>query len=80
MPRKKCCKTKTHVSLNKVVEYAVFLAETVHRVFFSMVNKIIVTVQLFCGYRKSAELSRVKRSETEMIGIQTGTLSTVHVL
>jgi hypothetical protein len=29
-PRKKCCETETHVSLNKVGEYVLILAKTVH--------------------------------------------------
>ncbi len=48
-PRKKCCERETHVSLNKVGEYVVFHAKTVHPGFFSVVNKNIVTLQLFCS-------------------------------
>jgi hypothetical protein len=62
------------VSLNKVGEYVVFPGKTVHRGFFSMVNKIVVNTQLFCGYSNSAKLPRVNRSETLTIGIQTGTM------
>jgi hypothetical protein len=75
MPCKKCCETETHVALNKVGEHVVFSAKIVHQGFYSAVNKIIVIVQLFCGYSNSAKLPRVKHSETETIGIQTGTLS-----
>jgi hypothetical protein len=39
------------------------------------VNKIVVQVQLFCGYSNSAELARVNRSTTLKIGIQTGTMT-----
>jgi hypothetical protein len=46
-PRKPCCDRGTHVSLNNVGDYVVFLAETVHRGFFSAVNKIVVPAQLF---------------------------------
>jgi hypothetical protein len=74
-PHKKCCERETHISLNKVGEYVVFHAKTVHQGFFSVVNKNIVTSQLFCSYSNSAELPRVNCSETETIGIQTGTLS-----
>ncbi len=49
MPHKKCCETETHVSPKKVGEYIVFPAKTVHQGFFSVVNRIIVTMQLFCG-------------------------------
>jgi hypothetical protein len=73
MLRKKCCETKRHVSLYKVGEYVVFPAKIIHCGFFSAVNKIIDTAQLFCGYSNSAELPRVKRSVTETIGTQTGT-------
>ena len=75
IPRKKCCERETHVSLNKVSEYVVFPTKTANWGFFSTVNKIIVIAQLFCGYRNSAELPRVKRSVTETIGTQTGRLS-----
>jgi hypothetical protein len=74
-PCKKCCETETHLSLNKVGKYVVFPAKTVHLGFFSAGNKIIVTTQLFCGYSNSAELPRVKHSDTETVGTQTGTLS-----
>jgi hypothetical protein len=48
-PHKPCCDRETHVSLNNVGEHDVFPAETLHRGFFSAVNKIVVQVQLFCG-------------------------------
>jgi hypothetical protein len=60
------------VSLNNVGEYVVFPAETFHQGFFSAVNKIVVIMQLFCGYSNSAKLPRVNHSETLTIGIQTG--------
>ncbi len=63
-PRKPCCNRETYVSLNNVGEYVVFPAETVHRGFFSAVNKIVIQAQLFCGYSNSAELERVNRSMT----------------
>jgi hypothetical protein len=53
-PRKPCCDRETHVSLNIVGEYVVFPPETIYRGFFSAVNKIVVQVQLFCGYSNSA--------------------------
>ncbi len=74
IPRNQCCERETHVSLNNVGEYVVFPAETVHRGFFSAVNKIIVQVQLFCGYSNSAKLPRVNCSATLKIGIQTKTM------
>jgi hypothetical protein len=74
-PRKPCCDRETHVSLNNVGEYVVFPAETVHRGFFSVVNKIVVQAQLFCGYSNSAELARVSRSTTLKIGIQNRTMT-----
>ncbi len=73
-PHKPCCDRETHVSLNNVGEYVIFPAETIHRGFFSVVNKIVVQVQLFCGYSNSAELARVNHSTTLKIGIQTGTM------
>jgi hypothetical protein len=69
-----CCERETHVSLNNIGEYVVFLAKNFPLRFFSAVNKIVVTAQLFCGYRNSAKLPRVNCSETLMIGIQTGTM------
>jgi hypothetical protein len=48
-PHKPCCDRETHVSLNNIGEYFVFPAETIHRGFFSVVNKIVVQTQLFCG-------------------------------
>jgi hypothetical protein len=74
-PRKPCCDRETHVSLNNVGEYVVFPAETVHRGFFSTVNKIVVQAQLFRGYSNSAHLARVYCSTTLKIGIQTGTMT-----
>jgi hypothetical protein len=58
-PRNLCCDIETHVSLNNIGEYVVFPAQTIHQGFFIAVNKIIVQVQLFCGYSNSAELPRV---------------------
>ncbi len=46
-PHNLCCERETHVSLKNVAEYVVFPAKTVHQCFFSAVNKIIVTEQLF---------------------------------
>ncbi len=43
--------------VNNIGEYVVFPAETVHQGFFSAVNKIVVQMQLFCGYSNSAELA-----------------------
>jgi hypothetical protein len=74
-PCKPCCDRETHVSLNNLGEYVFFPAETVHRGFFSVVNKIVVQAQLFCRYSNSAELARVNRSMTLKIGIQTGTIT-----
>jgi hypothetical protein len=73
-PRNLCCEREIHVSLNKVGEYVVFPAETIHRGFFSAVNKIIGQAQLFCRYSNSAKLPRVNCSATLKIGIQTGTI------
>jgi hypothetical protein len=73
--RNLCCDRETHVSLNNVGEYVVLLAETVHRGFFSAVNKIIVQAQLFCRYSNSAELPRDNRSTTLKIGNQTRTMA-----
>jgi hypothetical protein len=75
MQSKKCCETERHVSLNKVGEYVLFPAKTVHCGFFRTVNKIIVTAQLFWGYSNSAKLPRVNRSVPESIGTQTCILS-----
>ncbi len=74
-PRNLCCDSETHVSLNDVGEYVVFPTETVHQGYFSAVNKIIVQVQLFCGYSNSAELPKVNCSATLKIDIQTGTMA-----
>jgi hypothetical protein len=74
-PSKPCCDRETHVSLNNLGEYVVIPAETVHQGFFSVVNKIVVQVQLFCGYSNSAELARVNRSTTLKIDIQIGTMT-----
>jgi hypothetical protein len=74
-PCKLCCDRETHVSLNNVGEYVVFPAETAHRGFFNAINKIVVQVQLFCGYSNSADLPRVNHSATLKIGIQTGTMT-----
>jgi hypothetical protein len=46
-PRKLCCDVESHVSLKNIGEYVVFPAETVHRGYFSAVNKIVVQAQLF---------------------------------
>jgi hypothetical protein len=74
-PRNQCCDRETHVSLNNVGENVVFPAQTVHRGYFSVVNKIVVQAQLFCRYSKSTELLRVNCSATLKIGIQTGTMA-----
>ncbi len=70
-----CCDRETHVSLNNIGEYVVFPALTIHQGFFSAVNKIVVQVQLFCGYSHSVDLPRVNHSATFKIGIQTGTMT-----
>ncbi len=74
-PRNLYCDRETHISLKNVGEYVVFPAETVHRGFFSAVNKIVVQAQFFCGYSNSAELPRVNCSATLKISIQTGTMT-----
>jgi hypothetical protein len=74
-PHKLCCDRETHESLNNVGEYVVFPAETIHQGFSSVVNKIVVQAQLFCGYSNSAELPSVNRSATLKIGIQTGAMT-----
>jgi hypothetical protein len=74
-PRKLCCDIETHVSLNNIGEYVVFPADTIHQGFFSAVNKIVVQMQLFCGYSNSAELPKVNHSATLKIEIQTGTMT-----
>jgi hypothetical protein len=73
-PRNPCCERETHASLNNIGEYDVFPAQTLHRGFFSAVNKIVVQAQLFCRYSNSAKLPRVNRSATSKISFQTRTM------
>ena len=74
-PRNLCCDRETHVSLNNIGEYVVFPAHTIYQGFFSVVNKIVVQEQLFCGYSNSAELARVIHSTTLKIGIRTESMT-----
>jgi len=68
---KNCCSKIKHVPLNNIGDYVRFHADTLHRGFFMASNDILVTAQLFCGYKNDSGKS-MRSNSMSMSGIFPG--------